>query len=136
MDGIAVLELADVRDSIVRLGGQVPTPTSDVGRPSARRAPAFCARSTFNADPYFSPEKPSSSESPEPSLPLPPPPDPKSCAPGRRQSRLPPQNLSRRRQKTKAARSQSPQTSAWHVNLPALQDFGVKFSDPAIAVVS
>jgi hypothetical protein len=32
VEGKALLTLADIRDSIVRLGGHVPTPTSDPGK--------------------------------------------------------------------------------------------------------
>ncbi len=80
LDGRAVLELADVRDSIVRLGGQVPTPISDVGRTVSAKSTRQLREEYFNADPYLSPQKPPTSESPgakpappaEPALPSPP----------------------------------------------------------------
>jgi hypothetical protein len=96
MDGVAVLELADIRDSIVRLGGQVPTPTSEVGRTVSAKSTRILREEYFNSDPYLSPEKSSSSESPDPGPapekpaspgsadpkpPVPAPPDPKSSLP-------------------------------------------------------
>ncbi len=81
MDGVAVLELADIRDSIVRLGGQVPTPTSDVGRMVSAKSTRLLREEYFNADPYLSPEKQSSPESPDPKSPLPASSDPKPPVP-------------------------------------------------------
>jgi hypothetical protein len=77
LDGVAVLELADIRDSIVRLGGHVPTPTSEVGRTVSAKSTRLLREEYFNADPYLSPEKPGSSEPSDPSTPLPASPNPK-----------------------------------------------------------
>ena len=68
LDGVAVLELADIRDSIVRLGGQVPTPTSDVGRAVSAKSTRLLREEYFNADPYLSPEKPGSPGPTDPQL--------------------------------------------------------------------
>ena len=58
LDGHAVLGLADIRDSIVRLGGQVPNPTSEVGRTVAANTTRHLREQYFNADPLLVPEKP------------------------------------------------------------------------------
>jgi len=58
LDGHAVLGLADIRDSIVRLGGQVPSPTSEVGRTVAANTTRHLREQYFNADPLLVPEKP------------------------------------------------------------------------------
>jgi hypothetical protein len=74
LDGVAVLVLAEIRDSIVRLGGQVPIPSSEIGRIVSEKSTRLLREEYFNADPYLSPEKPSSSASPDPKPPLPAPP--------------------------------------------------------------
>lgn len=58
LDGHAVLVLADVRDSIVRLGGQVPAPTSEVGRTVVANTTRHLREQYFNADPLLLPEQP------------------------------------------------------------------------------
>ena len=57
LDGHAVLGLADIRDSIVRLGGQVPSPTSEVGRTVAANTTRHLREQYFNADPFLRPDK-------------------------------------------------------------------------------
>ena len=57
LDGHAVLGLADIRDSIVRLGGQVPNPTSEVGRTVAANTTRHLREQYFNADPLLRPDK-------------------------------------------------------------------------------
>jgi hypothetical protein len=57
LDGHAVLGLADIRDSIVRLGGQVPSPTSEVGRTVAANTTRHLREQYFNADPLLRPDK-------------------------------------------------------------------------------
>ena len=47
-----------IRDSIVRLGGQVPNPTSEVGRTVAANTTRHLREQYFNADPLLVPEKP------------------------------------------------------------------------------
>jgi len=81
MDGVAVLELADIRDSIVRLGGQVPEPTSEVGRTVSAKSTRILREEYFNADPYLSPEKSPASESPDSKDAVSAPPDPKAALP-------------------------------------------------------
>jgi hypothetical protein len=55
LDGIAVLVLADIRDSIVRLGGQVPPPSSEVGRIVIGNSTRHLREQYFNADPLVAP---------------------------------------------------------------------------------
>jgi hypothetical protein len=69
LDSVAVLALADIRDSIVRLGGNVPTPTSDVGRSVIASSTRHLREQYFNTDPLLGTQNP---ESPQP----PPPPQP------------------------------------------------------------
>lgn len=58
LDSTAVLVLADIRDSIVRLGGVAPTPTSEVGRTVIANSTRRLRDEYFNADPLASPRKP------------------------------------------------------------------------------
>jgi len=58
LDSIAVLVLADIRDSIVRLGGQVPPPSSEVGRIVIGNSTRHLREQYFNADPVVAPSKP------------------------------------------------------------------------------
>jgi hypothetical protein len=58
LDGVAVLALADIRDSIVRLGGVVPTPTSEVGRIVIGNTSRRLREMYFNADPLMAPGNP------------------------------------------------------------------------------
>jgi hypothetical protein len=81
MDGVAVLELAAIRDSIVRLGGHVPTPTSEVGRTVSAKSTRILREEYFNADPYLSPEKSPSSEPSDSQPAVPPSPPPKPLLP-------------------------------------------------------
>ena len=58
LDSIAVLVLADIRDSIVRLGGQVPSPSSEVGRIVIGNTTRHLREQYFNADPVTVPPTP------------------------------------------------------------------------------
>jgi hypothetical protein len=64
LDGNAVLVLAEIRDSIVRLGGQIPVPTSDVGRIVIANTTRQLREQYFNADPLLLPTTPEASSSP------------------------------------------------------------------------
>ena len=64
LDGVAVLSLAEVRDSIVRLGGQVPVPISDVGRTVIAQSTRHLRDQYFNTDPLLLPGTPEPSTSP------------------------------------------------------------------------
>ena len=66
LDGVAVLVLAEIRDSIDRLGGQVPVPTSDVGRTVIADTTRHLREQYFNADPLLLPNTPNSANSPPP----------------------------------------------------------------------
>ncbi|HEY3197181.1 MAG TPA: hypothetical protein VGJ57_04125 [Nitrospirales bacterium] len=64
LDGVAVLSLAEVRDSIVRLGGQVPVPISDVGRTVIADSTRHLREQYFNTDPLLLPSTPEPAPSP------------------------------------------------------------------------
>ena len=64
LDGNAVLVLAEIRDSIVRLGGQIPVPTSDVGRIVTANTTRQLREQYFKADPLLLPTTPEVSSSP------------------------------------------------------------------------
>ena len=64
LDSNAVLVLAGIRDSIVRLGGQIPVPTSDVGRIVIANTTRQLREQYFNADPLLLPNTPEPSTSP------------------------------------------------------------------------
>jgi len=66
LDGMAVLVLAEIRDSIDRLGGQVPVPTSDVGRTVIADTTRHLREQYFNADPLLLPNTPNPANSPPP----------------------------------------------------------------------
>jgi hypothetical protein len=66
LDGVAVLVLADIRDSIVRLGGQVPIPTSEVGRVVIASTTRQLREQYFNADPLLLPNTPNPANPPPP----------------------------------------------------------------------
>jgi hypothetical protein len=58
LDSTAVLVLAGIRDSIVRLGGVAPTPTTEVGRLVLASSTRRLREEYFNAEPLASPRKP------------------------------------------------------------------------------
>jgi hypothetical protein len=66
LDGQAVLVLAEIRDSIVRLGGQVPVPSSEVGRIVIENTTRRLREQYFNADPLLLPSTPNPANSPPP----------------------------------------------------------------------
>ena len=72
LDSVAVLALADIRDSILRLGGNVPTPTSDVGRTVIANSTRHLREQYFNTDPLLGTQTPESSQPLQPASPPPP----------------------------------------------------------------
>jgi hypothetical protein len=58
LDSVAVLALAEIRDSIVRLGANTPVPTSEVGRIVIANSTRHLREQYFNMDPLLSPPKP------------------------------------------------------------------------------
>jgi hypothetical protein len=58
VDSTAVLVLADIRDSIVRLGGVAPTPSSEVGRTVIATPTRQLREEYFNAEPLAPSRKP------------------------------------------------------------------------------
>jgi hypothetical protein len=71
LDSVAVLALADIRDSIVRLGGNVPTPTSDVGRTVIANSTRHLREQYFNTDPLLGTQNPDSTQPAQPAQPPP-----------------------------------------------------------------
>jgi hypothetical protein len=64
LDGNAVLVLAEIRDSIVRLGGQIPVPVSEVGRAVIASSTRHLREQYFNADPLLLPTTPEPTTTP------------------------------------------------------------------------
>ena len=64
LDSIAVLSLAEIRDSIVRLGGRVPVPISAVGRTVIADSTRHLREQYFNTDPLLLPNTPEPSSPP------------------------------------------------------------------------
>ena len=59
LDGIAILAMADIRDSIIRIGGRMPAPTSEAGRTVVSQPTRRLREQYFSTDPLISPpEKP------------------------------------------------------------------------------